>query len=122
MNYDAYIPAIRDRAIELLETENGWIQGKFAVRADGRWISYEHPSACGFCLMGAMAVAVFQLPLGGQAQNDAYDEAADAWCEANRGKNIAEFNDTEGRTKDEVVQSLRNMKQLIGEETHEQDA
>ena len=131
--YAPYIPAIRDRAIELLEI--GWTQGALAVYEDGQNYGdsddqeedygedFKTPTpdegACQWCLGGAVMAATREIDRqeGFMLQEDEFQEYADLWNEFLvrwlRDNDLhvypVDYNDAKERTSDEVIGTLRRM-------------
>ena len=89
------------KAWELLE-QKGWCQGVYARNLYGRKVDPHHKSACRFCLLGAL--------------DKIYDATSIAMMEAKQAlyqhviphnMGLAEWNDTKGRTREEVIEALR---------------
>jgi hypothetical protein len=76
--------------------EKGWTQGNWAVDQAGRPVDPEDPSACSFCLGGALCVAM---------KLSDFATAIDATF-LSVGTAFASFNDAPGRTKSEVLAAL----------------
>lgn len=88
---------ILDRAADLIEPEGAWIQGDWALDAEGNAAGY-HGGVC-WCADGAILQVAHSIP-GGP------DEAWEAFTDA-VGVSLIGFNDAPGRTQAEVVAALR---------------
>lgn len=77
----------------------GWTQGHYALDADGKVTEDSSPTACKFCMAGALF----------RVTNSQADEV---WREARRalkaaiGDTLVSFNDAPKRTQDEVVDAF----------------
>ena len=80
---------------------NGWCQGTYAYSANNDKVSYDSPYATNFCLQGALARACLM--------TNTTDEHNDIYCYilkeilAYGEKSITDFNDDEGRTKEDIL-------------------
>ena len=85
---------------------NGWLQGQLYDRSQAD-AGIDLP-ACRVCLVGALRTAASGKPQGG---GELFDAAYDALCEVVGGfdneRSVAEWNDVEGRTVDEVFALLQ---------------
>ena len=133
--YTPWMPAIRDRAIELLEI--GWTQGVLAVYTDGSFYGdsgdnyeegygkdYRTPTpeegACQWCLGGAVMAATREVDRehGFMKGEDAFEEYDELWLEFSRQwkeDNVlyvspVGYNDGTLTTRDDVIGTLRRMK------------
>jgi hypothetical protein len=94
-----------DDAITLLQTK-GWIQGRLAkdARGEGTWVMNEDATC--FCAAGAICRAAGDSPIG-QALWDKLDDWVNQQIDPNfRYSGIAGFNDSPGRTREEVIAFL----------------
>ena len=106
---------IRDDAIRMLE-EEGFVQKTAAVDSYGEEVSTTHPDAERRCLMGAIGAAAYDHVRSTEEHAVVCDSFIGLWCEANKGVGLPiAFNDADGRTADEVIETLRNMPDLIEE-------
>lgn len=84
-------------ARDLLLTK-GWTQGAYARTIDGTSVAHVSRDAVSYCMIGAMG-AVASFPL--------VDDAADlVYAEIPRMLGISGYNDTPGRTREEVCDLL----------------
>jgi hypothetical protein len=91
------------KAYELIE-QNGWCQGEAARNDEGRYVATLSDSATQFCALGAI------YRVYGNCQADKmYKEFAKAmnFLDTDYSSEIVRWNDTQGRTKEEVVEALR---------------
>jgi hypothetical protein len=90
------------KAAELLESSpTAWIQNGIARNAEGAQITSNHPRACSWCALGAIA-KVQNLPDAPQEYNPA------AMLLAYHLKiNIVDWNDAPERTREDVIETLR---------------
>lgn len=147
MNYDDMLHAIRDRAVALLEI--GWTQKALAVYTNGDVFGpvggenplppdHETPTreegACGWCASGAIHAAITELneeqgwfDAQDQEEEDEYgtlwNSLSSRWSTANpcnAEEGLVSFNDKEGVTQEDVIQSLRNINRggNQGDENH----
>ena len=94
--------------------DKGWCQGEWAY-AEGGPVFATHATACQFCAEGALMRAAFDLGLAhpldtSDKRNPAYVSAEHTLIQgiedttgALYGRDIARFNDEDGRTVEEVV-------------------
>lgn len=70
----------------------GWTQGAFARDKFGNSVNSDDPEAISWCIVGACSIA----------------KAQDGWIKLgfNLGKPPMKFNDTPGRTQEEVIAAL----------------
>lgn len=132
--YTQWMPAIRDRAIELMEI--GWTQGVLAVYDDGReygitdddedgdGLDHKTPTpeegACQWCLSGAIMAATREVDREQDFMEgvDEYREYRDLWDafstqwqeDNNQHVHPVDYNDAQERTFDDVIGTLRRMK------------
>jgi hypothetical protein len=78
-----------------LIAEKGWAQGDFALDDDGHGYNYDSPRATCYCASGAIRLACPE-PYG-------FVRVEKLFCKANSIEEIPQWNDAEGRTKDEVL-------------------
>lgn len=103
-------------AINLLETK-GWTQDEFARDINGVGVGSLSKSATCYCTIGAINAATSALV----ERNTGWDEErrADLRLNAKRAVRqviqggIAMWNDTEGRTKDEVIEALKQAADIV---------
>jgi beta-galactosidase/beta-glucuronidase len=74
-------------ARKLLSDRSKWTQNVFARNNEGREVDWRHPSACCWCVMGALKKV---------APRDKYISALRALCDATNGASVANTNDTKG--------------------------
>ena len=91
--------AVIEKALELVR--KGWCQRASARDASGNSVSPMDTEACCWCLDGALLVAC-----DGMAE---YLTASRTVSEALGGKGYIGWNDTPGRTQDEVVSLLERL-------------
>lgn len=92
-----------DEAIALIR--RGWTQYAYARNAEGVNVDEDAPSACAWCIRGALWKA------GARAE---VHDAVDAAVAEVIGKPYPhEFNDTPGRTQEEVIQLLETVKERL---------
>lgn len=104
-----------ERAYELFEKPGSWVQHVLAADADGNEVDYWDESACSFCLHGALQKAEDENSRSG-IDKDGYRYYDDEREEATRIAGDAlewvvngcysNWNDTYGRTRQEVRQAL----------------
>jgi hypothetical protein len=88
-----------NRAADIIE-QTGWTQGAFAIDAAGNPVTALSPTATCYCTIGAIRKAA-----GGHTRVIARANAA--LCEHLGIRDTADWNDTAGRTREEVVAALR---------------
>lgn len=93
---------VLDAAADLLEKPGAWTQGAYARGKTGRKVTTRRAAVC-FCAIGAMSVAAGCDPA---VEGEPW-EADVALRKAIGDTQIADWNDTPGRTQDEVVAALR---------------
>lgn len=91
-----------DRAIELIDI--GWTQGANARNANGQSTPADHPHACEFCIMGAFIRASYEAD-----QTVALRHRFRAKFIAVHRIGPEAFNDTKGRTQQEVIEALQRL-------------
>lgn len=99
------------KAYEVIET-HGWTRGYAAVDANNKRVDPRDPAACKFCILGALtrayqtSVELEQLKkLGTHLAGKPFEELN--WYGV--GDVVAQWNDAEGRTKEEVVSLLKEL-------------
>jgi hypothetical protein len=102
---------ILNSAADLLE-QHDWLQHRLAINRDGGIVQPTDPTACGFCLLGAIfhftdEVADWpRIPHpNGQSAKDAVSRVLG--LEPDRNGMLSEYNDAPGRTKQQVIEILR---------------
>lgn len=98
-------------AINLLETK-GWTQHEFARDANGVDVGSLSKSAACFCTIGAINAA--QHSLTRKVNPSLREDAKRAVRDVIQG-GIAMWNDTKGRTKDEVIEVLKQAAEIVEE-------
>jgi hypothetical protein len=95
------------KAAELLDSApTAWTQ-KHIARDEGGWPEpANHPNACSWCALGAIAKAQ-NLPDAPQGDNPAAKLLA-----SHLGVNIVDWNDNPLRTREDVIQGLREAAKL----------
>ena len=88
---------------ELLSDESKWIKGRFAVDSDGNMVSTNDPSACRFCLEGAI-YRCCRGPGLGQILN-----RVDIRTRAKGYNSIPAFNDDENTTFEDIKTLLNEV-------------
>ncbi len=77
---------------------SGWAQDFFARDCDGHFTDYANPKACAWCVIGAVYRVVGEVSNSGpKAERTFLALGFSGWPAA------ARWNDTEGRTKEEVL-------------------
>lgn len=99
------------KAADLIETK-GWTQGCNARNAAGERVYVDTPDAACFCVYGALAKCVEQELLGqlndiAAAELSKYVSREFGELDGRSGQNIVNYNDTPGRTKEEVLAVMR---------------
>lgn len=99
--------------------EQGWCQGVLATNGKGRGVLPDNPTACRFCIIGAIFSANY----------DFSDEAAhlralifDALEQITGSPSIPGWNDTPGRTQAEVVDVMKRTAQYFREQSQTQES
>lgn len=106
---------IRDDAIRMLE-DGGFVQKVSAVDSNGEEVSTTHPDAERRCLMGAIGAATHDHVSSMEEHTIVCDAFIELWCEANDGVGApVAFNDADGRTVDEVIDTLRKITNLTNQ-------
>ncbi len=88
--------------------ENGWIQGALAMDGGGGDTLPTDPKAISWCALGAFQANCVDkdfAPCGGYL----YFKAQELFRKVNNIHIISEWNDAEGRTKEEVLQAFDNV-------------
>lgn len=100
------------KAADLIE-QTGWSQKCNARDAQGKHVMVYDPRATCFCAYGAMAKTMEDIPerqllldIAANALND-YVVREFGEPEGGSGQNIVNYNDTPGRTKEEVLAVMR---------------
>ena len=92
----------------LIKNPKNWIQCTYAEDKFGRSCFISSPTACKFCLDGALTKVTANKD--GEFDNDEstklYDRASYLLCKVCNDFNICDFNDTEGRTHKEIIDVL----------------
>lgn len=97
------------KAYELL-LQKGWCQGDYALSENGGCVSHTSPNAAQFCLLGAIC-ACYQ----GEAREQAVHKVANQIprefhrMRVKEGAILVRWNDTEGRTRPQVVALLKEV-------------
>lgn len=98
---------MRDEVIEGLKKartllENGWTTGKTARNSRGESVGVYDPTACSFCVLGAVwRVGCFVDPLGGEMEELVRRAIR---VRVPLGSHApGTYNDAEGRTKEEIL-------------------
>lgn len=110
---------VRDRAIDLL-TKGGWVQKVYAQSSSGcKALNIMAVRDFGdddcYCLTGAIAKAMFEVGLNPHPHLDSIHNFHSYWrasphvTKTHSIQEFIEFNDASGRTRDEVIASLKNM-------------
>jgi len=99
------IANILERAAKLIETK-GWTQGSYARDANGEAVSILDKNAECFCIIGALSHE--SLGYDFNIRCKAYQFAANIIC----NKCLPTWNDTHGRTKEEVITFLKSAAEL----------
>ena len=110
---------IFERTRQLLEAEGSWIQGSWARVPNGNSCSEFLDKACSFCLSGAIGRAIHELSRANAKGLDltpedytlyglhgACADMARLMLEQVVGCNTVQFNDTDGRKQEEVLDAL----------------
>jgi hypothetical protein len=84
--------------------DNGWTQGHWAENMWGKAVAVNDYSACKFCAQGAMIRAADKFGVSRHMQC-IYDAVSDQVPSGYAG-NFMSFNDTNGRTKEQVKELL----------------
>ena len=77
--------------------EKGWTQGYLAANPKGKQVPPEDPEACAFCMIGAMVRASHDSEVS-------LNELRRAKTQLHGFGSLADFNDTTGRTKAEILE------------------
>jgi len=95
-----------EKVINLLKTK-GWTQGAYARDADGDVVTTVSNHAACYCLQGAMDyVCMSANDTEANDVFDAYREVKNSLIYKN-GEGIVGYNDTPGRTKEQVIDLLK---------------
>ncbi len=82
--------------------ENGWTTGKTARNSAGEEVSFRDPSACSFCVLGAVwRVGGYVAPLGGDMEELVRRVIRTRVPLGSHAPGT--YNDAEGRTKEEIL-------------------
>lgn len=95
-----------DRAIALVE--RGWTKHAYARDAEGGNVDESAASACSWCIQGAL----FRAGAGTEVQEAVEEEVATR----TGAEYIHEFNDAPERTKEEVLELLRCVRNKVANE------
>jgi hypothetical protein len=120
MSYNDVIDVL-DETKKIL-TEKGWTQGTYARDAEGKPTDYAEPTACSFCLRGALVLACASR----SGVDDVRDRATRPLHKAlgrvltgedytdylNGDIDIVVFNDAHGRTKEDIFNLIDIAKRL----------
>lgn len=98
------IAEVLDRAADLIEPEGAWTQNEEARDALGYPVRSISAAASCWCIVGATFSVCRDLILSSDADSFLADTLPD---EVGFGADVAEWNDTAGRTQAEVVAKLR---------------
>lgn len=101
-----------ERAAELIEPEGKWCQGHYAIDVAGDNTSFNSPTACRFCMVGAIWRTVVNA--GANATCDIYHAAQRGLPDTNML--LSDYNDAAERTQAEVVAALRKAAGLAKQE------
>jgi hypothetical protein len=93
---------VLDKAADLIEPEGRWLQGPWAVDADGNEVNPRDEAACAFCASGAL-----ERIAGGCWDHPLYRAARDVVDPLTLEESLVCFNDLTSRTQPEVVAKLR---------------
>lgn len=91
------------KAAELIE-KFGWTQGTLARAEMGNPCGELSPFATCFCAIGAVRRATH---LVAGSSREVFHRAIGLFCDAVETNNVPRWNDTAGRTKEEVIDALR---------------
>lgn len=117
---------MESKVIEILDemarllTEKGWTQGVFARTQGGAPTDCRSDTACSFCLRGALKGATADLPYndGTEANYRLHRALGEVLPRESLGAyldghvDIISFNDTPGRTREEVLDLIERAKRL----------
>ena len=111
------ISAILNKAADLIE-RNGWCRGSFSARPIGigmfRKIRFdEADETCAFCADGAIRFAAGHNDHNAAEADSDVRAALKAFSQHVQYLNPASWNDMDGRTKHEVVNTLRQVAQKV---------
>ena len=85
--------------------ERGWVQGWDARNRYGKMVQALTPDACAWCLTGALTKAATHLHLREEDRQRAYELVAAA-LPTGESRFVVVFNDSPGRTKEQVLAVL----------------
>lgn len=116
---ESKVIAVLDEMARLL-TEKGWTQRAFARTQDGAPTDWRSDIACSFCLRGALRAAAADLPYnaGTEAIYRLHRALREVLPRESLGAyldgyvDIISFNDTPGRTREEVLDLIERAKRL----------
>jgi hypothetical protein len=107
------------KAADLIEPEGAWIQEQDAVDVDGMEVMPIAPEACQWCALGAIgrygapSTLLIDGALAALIRAIGYgDDVVVPWP----NRLVADWNDAESRTQDEVVAALRKAADLAEQE------
>ncbi len=101
-------------------TEKGWTQGAFARNSSGARTSYADKGACSFCLRGAMMAATTKTEsdVRSEAEFRLYQALIQVLPKgtvdpyAQGGVDTVSYNDTPGRTREDILNLIDIAKRL----------
>ncbi len=93
--------------------EQGWIRGDLAQDKDGKSVDPSDPSACQFCLLGALYKACEEIGVSYRLVGIKLAGNLPVWYVSsvyNGGRSaIAHYNNDPGRTKEEIINLLDSL-------------
>lgn len=100
------IAGVLEKAADLIEPEGAWYQDGDAKNAYGETVSWDDPSACSWCIGGAVA-RVLGKEIDFRIKTDAHPIAALLFTVSGTKRFPGPWNDAPERTQAEVVAKLR---------------
>lgn len=88
-----------------IDLANGWTQGCYARDQEDRWVKVTDPSACKWCLSGALNLAYARAPIEDmELRYRTFESATGTIAWLLQSEPVVDWNDKIGRTQEEVLE------------------